>query len=55
MFLFENDSSSLSFSLSRSMGFLYKDSDKPFKHWVELIPFTIPYFINDWLGLPEVF
>ena len=42
MFLFELDKSILNGSLVSSMNFLYKNSDKPLKHYSELIPFDVP-------------
>ena len=42
MFLFELDAKVLNGSLVSSMNFLYKNSDKPLKHYTELIPFDVP-------------
>jgi len=34
------------------MNFLYKDSDKAIKHWTEFVPFAIPNFLDNTLGVP---
>ena len=42
MYLFELDKSILNRSLTSSMEFLYKESDKPLQSYKELIPIDIP-------------
>ena len=42
MLIYEMDSKALNRTLSSSMKFLYKDSDKPLKSYTELVPFDVP-------------
>lgn len=42
MFIYEVDNKALNRTLSLSMKFLYKDSDKPLKSYKELVPFDMP-------------
>jgi peroxisomal membrane protein 4 len=42
MFLFERDKKVLQPSLTSSMVFLYKESDKRVMNWREFVPFYIP-------------
>ena len=46
MYLFELDKSILNRSLTSSMEFLYKESDKPLQSYKELIPIDIPGVSN---------
>jgi peroxisomal membrane protein 4 len=45
MYLFELDKDILNRSLTVSMDYIYKESDKDLKSWRELVPFDIPEFI----------
>lgn len=42
MYLFEDDGTTLQPSLTQSMDYLYKDSNKRISDWTELLPFEIP-------------
>ncbi|CAD8196299.1 unnamed protein product (macronuclear) [Paramecium tetraurelia] len=46
MLLFEDDKGCLQNSLTSSMTFLYKDSDRSYSSWAELIPFEMPDFLS---------
>ena len=46
MFLFELDKSILNKSMTVSMDFIYKDSDKDLTSWTELFPFDVPEFLK---------
>ena len=46
MVLFEIDQKALQSSLASSMVFLFKDSEKPMKSWLELIPFEKPVILD---------
>jgi peroxisomal membrane protein 4 len=46
MYLFELDKSILNKSLTVSMEYIYKESDKDLKSWKELVPFDIPEFLT---------
>lgn len=46
MFLFEDDKKNLQSSLSSSMNFIYKESDKKLESWTELIPFEKPEILK---------
>lgn len=46
MVLFEINQKALQSSLASSMQFLFKDSEKPLKSWLELIPFEKPTFLE---------
>lgn len=46
MYLYELDHKSLQPSLSSSMTFIYKDSDKDIVNWLDYVPFAIPGFIK---------
>ncbi|EGR27419.1 hypothetical protein IMG5_196010 [Ichthyophthirius multifiliis] len=56
MFLFEDDSSTLQSSLTSSMEFLYKESDKKIYYWTQLLPFNVNH--RKWskfFGLRQIF
>ena len=44
IFLFEDDKKSFPNSLRGSLKYIYKDSDKDYKNWREIIPFDVAYF-----------
>lgn len=46
MFLFEDDKKNLQPSLTSSMNFIYKESDKKLEKWTELIPFEKPEILK---------
>ena len=46
MFLFEDDPSILQNSLASSMQFLYKESDKDYTKWTDLVPLEVPGVIT---------
>ncbi len=46
MILFEYNKKALQGSLASSMEFIFKDSDKTLKKWVELVPFEKPVFLD---------
>lgn len=46
MLLFEHNKKALQSSLASSLQFLFKDSEKPLKHWSELIPLEKPTILE---------
>lgn len=46
MVLFEIDQKALQSSMASSLVYLFKESDKPMKHWTELIPFEKPVILD---------